>query len=181
MEHPVATSSMRCAKSRWRCSTSSIAISRSRAVLMLVLSKCCSPERHSYLQRDEFSLCTSKFVSDMASHAVGSPQRGFPVWGKCRCFRGLGPVATVSDMQSDADMLSTVAARRTHLTPSPDQKSGLSAFGIVASVPGNHWVFSAQTNSSHSTNGRPYVMVADQGVVKTPSSSTVNWSCKYLP
>lgn len=24
-------------------------------------------------------------------------------------------------------------------------------------------------------------MVADQGIVKAPSSSTVNWSCKYLP
>ena len=24
-------------------------------------------------------------------------------------------------------------------------------------------------------------MVADQGIVKTPSSATVNWSCKYLP
>jgi hypothetical protein len=37
----------------------------------------------------------------------------------------------------------------------PDQKSGLSAVGIAASVPGNHWVFSAQTNSGHSINGRP--------------------------
>src|SRR6516165_11687150 len=61
------------------------------------------------------------------------------------------------------------------------QKSGLSAVGIAASCPGNHWVSSAQTCSAHSTNGRPYVMVADQGIVKAPSSSTVNWSCKYFP
>ncbi len=35
------------------------------------------------------------------------------------------------------------------------QKSGLSAVGTAASCPGNHWVFSAQTCSAHSTNGRP--------------------------
>jgi hypothetical protein len=51
-------------------------------------------------QRDEFSLSASKFESDLPSHAVGSPQHEFPVWGKRRYLRGLGPVAKVSDAQT---------------------------------------------------------------------------------
>jgi hypothetical protein len=50
------------------------------------------------------------------------------------------------------------------------QKSGLSAARNPVSLPCN--VFGADRHSV--SDGRRYVMVADQGVVKTPSSSTVN-------
>ena len=70
-------------------------------------------------------------------------------------------------------------------TPTADQKSGLSARGTSASFPGYHWMFSAQACSDQSAAASsppaPYVMVAVHGVVKTPLSSTVNWSCRYLP
>src|SRR5215467_10819204 len=65
------------------------------------------------------------------------------------------------------------------------QKSGLSAVGTAGFLP-EDLRFSAQTYSNapprpSRRGGRPYVMVADHGVVKTPSSSTVNWSCRCLP
>jgi hypothetical protein len=45
-------------------------------------------------------------------------------------------------------------------------------------------MFSVQAYSGHwatnGLNGRRYVTVADHGMVKTPSSSTVNWSCSPL-
>src|SRR5215510_630081 len=65
-----------------------------------------------------------------------------------------------------------------------DQKSGLAAIGTSMSLPGYHARFSAQVSSFQSVGPSPplrYVMVADQGVVKTFLSSTVNWSCRYLP
>jgi hypothetical protein len=45
----------------------------------------------------KYALCTSKFVSDVASHTVRSRRRGFPVWQNHRHFGGLGPVTRVSD------------------------------------------------------------------------------------
>src|SRR5580704_14292753 len=62
---------------------------------------------------------------------------------------------------------------------SEPQKSGVSAVGTCASLSEKKCpsysccTFSAQTRSSHSVfASRPYVIVADQGMVKTPSSST---------
>jgi hypothetical protein len=55
----------------------------------------------------------------------------------------------------------------------PAQKSGLSAIGTADCAPGYHWVFSAQTSSSRSSRARRNVKVADHGIVKAPSSSTV--------
>jgi hypothetical protein len=46
-----------------------------------------------------------------------------------------------------------------------------------AVFPEHHWMFSAQTISGQPSGSRTYVMVAVHGVVKTPSSSIVNWSC----
>ena len=57
------------------------------------------------------------------------------------------------------------------------QKSGLSAVGTSEYVPGYHSGFSAQTSSGHSSKARRNVTVADQGIVKTPASSTVSWIC----
>src|SRR5262245_16433329 len=48
-------------------------------------------------------------------------------------------------------------------------------------VPGTTGYFLAQTDSTQSKGIAVYVMVAFHGVAKTPSSSTVNWSCRYLP
>ena len=57
----------------------------------------------------QFSLCISEFESDMASHPsdIATPSRvsgcvGFPAREKPRSFRGLGPVAQVSDAQTAA-------------------------------------------------------------------------------
>jgi hypothetical protein len=61
------------------------------------------------------------------------------------------------------------------------QKSGLSAVGTSEYVPGCHWGFSAQTSSIHSSKARRNVTVADQGIVKTPSSSTLTWIWTPLP
>ena len=63
------------------------------------------------------------------------------------------------------------------------QKSGFSACGTrLIHEPGPR-VFSLQRYSPHSVvKGRRYLMVADQGILKTPSSSTVNWSwCSRYP
>jgi hypothetical protein len=62
------------------------------------------------------------------------------------------------------------------------QKSSLSAVGTAASFSVPYLCgFSAQTFSGQPRNTRRYVLVADQAVVKTPLSSTVNWSCSALP
>jgi len=67
-------------------------------------------------------------------------------------------------------------------TLSCTQKSGLSAVGSAASFSVPYLCgFSAQTFSGQPRNTRRYVLVADQAVVKTPLSSTVNWSCSALP
>src|ERR1700680_3843759 len=50
-------------------------------------------------QREEFSLCTSKFESDMPGQPVRSPPRHFRGCENLRHFRGLGPVTRVSDAQ----------------------------------------------------------------------------------
>lgn len=77
----------------------------------------------------------------------------------------------------------TAIAHQRKLHSSPAQKSGLSAVGTAAALPAiaNSCVLSAHTTSRHSSIPRRYVMVADHGIVKTPSSSTVNWSCRCLP
>jgi hypothetical protein len=55
------------------------------------------------------------------------------------------------------------------------QKSGFSACGTALSfVMKVERKLSAQTVSSHSPEARRYVALADQGIVKTPGSSTVN-------
>ena len=61
------------------------------------------------------------------------------------------------------------------------QKSGLSACGTAEVFPGYHRRFSAQTSSSRSSRARRNVTVADQGIVKVPSSSTVTLICSPLP
>ena len=72
-------------------------------------------------------------------------------------------------------MLSASTTRRV-------QKSGLSDVGTWASLSVPYLLgFSAQTFSSHSPTGRPYVTVADHGVVKTFGSSTVKRSWRCLP
>jgi len=55
------------------------------------------------------------------------------------------------------------------------QKSGFCAVGTSEYAPGYHSGFSAQTSSGHSSKARRNVTVADQGIVKTPASSTVSW------
>jgi hypothetical protein len=86
----------------------------------------------------------------------------------------------------ESDTVNLMAATPCHSAAarsSAAQKSGLSAIGTVAFCPGYHWMFSAQACSSHSQEPtlRQYVIVADHGVVKTPSSSTVKLSWRYLP
>jgi hypothetical protein len=61
------------------------------------------------------------------------------------------------------------------------QKSGFCAVGTSEYAPGYHSGFSAQTSSGHSSKARRNVTVADQGIVKTPASSTVSWICSPLP
>ena len=61
------------------------------------------------------------------------------------------------------------------------QKSGLSACGRSIALPVWSRVLSAQTNSGQTPSGRRYVILADQGVVNTPGSSTVNSSSSPGP
>ena len=63
----------------------------------------------------------------------------------------------------------------------PDQKSGLPAVGTAEFVAGYHWMLSAQASSSRSSKARRSVTVADQGIVKAPTPSTVTWICSPMP
>src|SRR5262249_14796235 len=121
-------------------------------------------------------------ASDLVPWSMGclGPRRS-ALWGQARITRdGFAAFCRHSALPLIEEQRARADATGNSALTSRPQTSGLSAVGTAASSPGNHWVFSAQTNSTHSTSGRPYVMVADQGIVKAPSSSTVNWSCKYL-
>ena len=93
--------------------------------------------RYSFIVSDFHRLLLAglpaHFVSDLPSHTVGSPQPGFPVWGKHRCFRGLGAVAQVSDRQTGRSWSQTGGGTRE--SAHPRENGGLAVLQLR--IPGD--------------------------------------------
>ena len=83
----------------------------------------------------------------------------------------VGPAAVASGVTPAPEVpRAELNANRLRGLKDAAQKSGLFAVGTAVSLPAiaNSRVFSAQTTSRHASAPRRYVMVADQGIVKTP-------------
>jgi hypothetical protein len=74
------------------------------------------------------------------------------------------------------------SAQSSKLSATKPQKSRFSARGTrLIHAPPDPRIFSAHTRSCDSSKPRRNVTVADQGIVKAPSSTTVSWICSPLP